>query len=94
MLHYQMFASMAELLRPKKRVKVENFLPSQLDTLRTRSQTELMKTNVVVFHVLFHSGCSATLITKTFAKHWNKTALKPIKWSNKAGCFKTKGNVI
>jgi hypothetical protein len=40
--------------------------------------------------VLFDSGCSATLINKKFVKHWTKKALKTIKWSTKAGSFKTK----
>jgi hypothetical protein len=36
------------------------------------------------------SGCSVTVIYKKFVKHWKKQPAKTIKWSTKAGSFKTK----
>jgi hypothetical protein len=40
--------------------------------------------------VLLDSGCSSTMINKRFVKHWKKKLVKTIKWSTKAGSFKTK----
>ena len=82
------FASTAELLRPKKRVKVENLSAITIGYIRDKHPDRTDEHQCL--RVLFDSGCSATLINKRFVKHWNKTNLKPIKWSTKAGSFKTK----
>ena len=43
-----------------------------------------------ILRILFDSGCGATLINKSFVKHWKKVENKSTKWTTKAGSFKTK----
>lgn len=82
------FASTAELLRPKKKSKIEDLSTITIGYIKDKHPDR--KDENRRFRVLFDSGCSATLINKRFVKHWKKTELKPIKWSTKAGSFKTK----
>ena len=82
------FASTADLLRPKKRVKVEELSTITIGYIKNKRANQLKESQRI--RVLFDSGCSSTLINKSLVKHWKKTDLKPIKWSTKAGSFKTK----
>jgi hypothetical protein len=82
------FASTAELLRPKKRIKVEDLSTVTLGYIKDKYPDRLDENQR--FRVLFDSGCSATMINKKVVKHWKKQPVKTIKWSTKAGCFKTK----
>ena len=82
------FASTADLLRPKKRAKVEELSTITIGYIKNKRANQLKESQRI--RVLFDSGCSSTLINKSLVKHWKKTDLKPIKWSTKAGSFKTK----
>ena len=82
------FASTADLLCPKKKPKVEDLSTITLGYIKEK-HPERMNENIRL-RVLFDSGCSATLINKRFVRHWKKTDLKTVKWSTKAGSFKTK----
>ena len=82
------FASTADLLRPKKRTKVEDLSTITIGYIKSKHPERLGEKQR--FRVLFDSGCSATMINKRFVKHWKKQPVKEIKWSTKAGNFKTK----
>ena len=82
------FASTADLLRPKKKAKIEDLSTITIGYIKNKRPDKLKENQRI--RVLFDSGCSATLINKSLVKHWDKTDLKPIKWSTKAGSFKTK----
>jgi hypothetical protein len=79
------FVSTAELLCPKKRAKVSTIT---IGYFKGKHPDQLEKNQQ--FWVLFDSECSATMIDKRFVKHWKKMPVKAIKWSIKAGSFKTK----
>jgi hypothetical protein len=79
------FASMAEILRPEKRIKVEDLSTVTIGYIKDRHPDRLDENQR--FRVLFDSGCSATMINKKFVKHWKKQPVKSIKWSTKAGSF-------
>jgi hypothetical protein len=82
------FASMAELLCPKKKTKLEDLSTVTIGYIKDKHPDRLK--NNQRLRVLLDSGCSSTMINKKFVKHWKKTAVKTIKWSTKAGSFKTK----
>jgi len=82
------FASTAELLRPKKKAKVEELSTITLGYIYDKHPEKSEKKQR--FRVLFDSGCSATLINRKFVKHWIKTEDKSVKWATKAGSFSTK----
>ena len=82
------FASTADLLRPKKRTKVEELSTITIGYIKNKRANQLKESQRM--RVLFDSGCTSTLINKSLVKHWKKTDLKPIKWATKAGSFKTK----
>ena len=82
------FASTAQLLRPKKKSKVDDLSTITLGYIRNKNPFKDGEKKT--FRVLFDSGCSATLINKRFVRHWKKTEDKQVKWSTKAGSFKTK----
>jgi hypothetical protein len=82
------FASTADLLRPKKRTKIEDLSTITLGYIKDKS-SENSKEKLRL-RVLFDSGCGATLINKRFVRNWTKTNHKATKWSTKAGSFKTK----
>jgi transposase InsO family protein len=81
-------ASTAEILRPKKRSKVEDLSTVTLGYILSKSPSNHGEKQRI--RVLFDSGCSATLINRAVLKNWKKTKGKTIKWSTKAGSFKTK----
>jgi hypothetical protein len=82
------FVSTAEILRPKKRIKVEDLSTVTIGYIKDKHPDRLDANQR--FKVLFDSGCSATMINKKYVKHWKKQPVKTIKWSTKAGSFKTK----
>jgi len=82
------FVSTADFIRPKKRTKVEDLSTVTLGYIQNKNP---LKENAKHrLRVLFDSGCGATLINKRFVRHWKKTMGKPVKWSTKAGSFKTR----
>jgi transposase InsO family protein len=81
-------ATTAEIVRPKKKTKVEDLSTITLGYIKDKRARNLNQNQRL--RVLFDSGCSATLLNKKFVKHWTKKAQKSTKWSTKAGSFKTK----
>ena len=81
-------ASTAEILRPKKRTKVDDLSTITLGYIKNKRPDRAGENQRL--RVLFDSGCGATLINKRFVRHWKKTIHKSTKWSTKAGSFKTK----
>jgi hypothetical protein len=81
-------ASTAELLRPKKRTKVEELSTVTIVYMKNKRPDQADQKQKL--RVLFDSGCGATLINKKFVRHWKKTESKSTKWSAKGGSFKTK----
>ena len=79
--------STAEILRPKKKQKVEDLSTITLGYIISKSPEKSGEKQRM--RVLFDSGCSATLINKAFLKNWKKKHGKTIKWATKAGKFKT-----
>jgi hypothetical protein len=79
-------ASTAELLRPKKRTKVEEL--STITIAYMKNKRPDLQDQKQKLRVLFDSGCGATLINKKFVRHWKKTESKSTKWSTKGGSFK------
>jgi hypothetical protein len=82
------FASTAELLRPKKKTKLEDLSTVTIGYIKDKHPDRLEENQRL--RVLLDSGCSSTMINKRFVRHWKKTPVKTIKWSTKAGSFKTK----
>ena len=80
--------STAELLRPKKRTKVEDLSTVTLGYMVNKSPEN--KEDKHKLRVLFDSGCSATLIHEAYLGGWKKRKGPTIKWSTKAGKFRTK----
>jgi len=82
------FASTAELLRPKKKTKIEDLSTVTLGYIKNKNPNKSDEKHRL--RVLFDSGCGATLINKRFIRHWPKTEGKATKWTTKAGSFKTR----
>ena len=80
-------ASTAEILRPKKKQKVDDLSTLTLGYIKNKSSKNQDEKHRL--RVLFDSGCSAKLINRSVLKNWKKTKGKTIKWSTKAGKFKT-----
>ena len=78
---------MAEILRPKKRAKIEDLSTVTLGYILSKNPKNSGEKQRL--RVLFDSGCSATLINRSVLKNWKKKKGKTIKWSTKAGKFKT-----
>jgi hypothetical protein len=70
------FASTAEILRPKKRIKVEDLSTVTLGYIKDKHPDRVY--GKLRFRVLFDSGCSATMINKKFVKHWKKQPVKEL----------------
>ena len=64
------FASTADLLRPKKRTKIEDLSTITLGYINDKSPEKNSQNQRL--RVLFDSGCSSTMINKKFVKHWKK----------------------
>ena len=79
--------STADLLRPKKKRKLEELSPITLGYIADKTPKKIGEQQRM--RVLFDSGCSATLINRSVLKGWKKRKEKTIKWSTKAGKFKT-----
>jgi hypothetical protein len=64
------FASTAEILGPKKRIKVEDLSTVTIGYIKDKHPDRLNENQR--FRVLLDPGCSATMINKKFVKHWKK----------------------
>ena len=82
------FATMAELLRPKKKAKTRDLSTVTLGYIKNKNP--LKDNEDQRLRILFDSGCGATLINKRFVRHWKKVENKATKWTTKAGSFKSK----
>jgi hypothetical protein len=70
-------ASTAELLRPKRRTKVEEFSTITIACMKNKRPDQAREKQKL--RELFDSGCGATLVNKEFLKHWKKTESKATK---------------
>ena len=82
------YASMAKLLRSKKKAKKQDlstvtlsYLHSKHNSFKTKHQKRLK--------ILFDSGCGATLIHHSLVHRLKQCNNIPSNWSTKAGNFKT-----
>jgi hypothetical protein len=82
------YVSMAEMLRPKKKVEKHDLstitlghLHSKHNIFKTKHQKRLK--------ILFDTGCGATLIHHSLVRRLKQKDDKPSNWSTKAGSFKT-----
>jgi hypothetical protein len=73
------FASMADLLLPKKRTKVEDLSTVTIGYIKNKHPDRLEENQRL--RVLLDSGCSSTMTNKRFVRHWKKKPVKTIKWS-------------
>src|SRR5687767_15338961 len=82
------YASMAELLRPKKKAKARDLLIITLGYLHSKHNSFKMKHQRRV-KILFNTGCGATLIHHSLVQQLHQKDNKPSNWSTKVGSFKT-----
>src|SRR5688572_26634410 len=82
------YASMAELLRPKKKAKVRDLSTVTLDYLHNKHNSFKTK-HQKRLKILFDTGCGATLIHHSLVQRLKQKDDKPSNWSTKAGSFKT-----
>jgi len=82
------FVSTAELLRPRKKAKIEDLSTVTLAYISNKRPEKLGEDQRM--RVLFDSGCGSTLINKKFVRHWKKKRHKTTKWATKAGSFRTR----
>src|SRR5688500_13588077 len=82
------YASMAELLRPKKKAKVRDLSTITLGYLHSKHNSFKMKHQRRV-KILFDTGCGATLIHHSLVQRLKQKDDKPSNWSTKARSFKT-----
>ena len=82
------FVSTAQLLRPKKKAKIENLSSITIGYLASRDGSRKAK-NWKRMKVLFDSGCAATLVNYKLVEDLKQTREKKTKWRTKAGNFTT-----
>ena len=82
------YVSMAEMLRPKKRVKSKHLSTITLGYLHSRKGSFNPKHQRRI-KILFDTGCGATLIHHTLVGRLKQKSNKPSNWSTKAGSFCT-----
>ena len=85
---FECHASMAELIRPKKKVKREHLSPITLALLKAKRDSR-KPTDLKRLRVLFDSGCTATMINRKAVRHLKKSKHTPTSWSTKAGKLST-----
>ena len=82
------YVSMAEMLRPKKKVKKEHLSTITLGYLHSKKNSLKMKHQKRI-KILFDTGCGATLIHHSLVKELKTREEKPSNWSTKTGSFQT-----
>ena len=82
------YVSMADMLRPKKKAKVQHLSTITLGYLHSRNNSFKVKYQKRV-RILFDTGCGATLIHHSLVKRLKLRSDKPSNWTTKAGSFKT-----
>ena len=83
------YASMADILRPKKKAKTQPTLSTiTLGILHSKKNNFKLKHQKRV-KILFDTGCGATLIHHSLAGKLPLQTDRPSNWSTKAGSFRT-----
>src|SRR5688572_8924473 len=82
------YVSMAQLLRPTKKVKRQDLSSITLGYLHSNHNSFKAKHQRRV-KILFDTGCGATLIHHSLVKRLKQRDDKPSNWSTKAGSFRT-----
>ena len=82
------YVSMAEMLRPKKKVKRKHLSTITLGYLHSKKNSLKMKHQKKI-KILFDTGCGATLIHHSLVKKLKTRKEKPSNWSTKTGSFQT-----
>jgi hypothetical protein len=85
---YEYFNSMATLLRPSKKSKVDqlsSITKAYIATIKGSKDPIIWKS----MRILLDSGCAATLINQNFVKTLKTTKEYRTKWTTKAGNFST-----
>ena len=82
------FASTAQLLRPRKKAKLENLSSITLGYLASRDGSRKTK-HWKRMKILFDSGCAATLVNHQLVNDLKQTREGKTKWRTKAGKFTT-----
>ena len=85
---FQCYTSTAELLRPKKKAKMENLSSITIGYLASRKGSEKAR-DLKRMRVLLDSGCAATLINQGLIDKLKTKKEKKTKWTTKAGKFST-----
>ena len=82
------FASTAQLLRPKKKAKLEHLSSITIGYLASRDGSRKAK-HWKRMKILFDSGCAATLVNHELVSNLRQTRDQKTKWRTKAGKFTT-----
>ena len=82
------FGSTADLLRPKKRPKIEHLSSITIGYLHTKIGSK-KASDIKRMKVLLDSGCGATLINHSLIGRLKTTKEKKTKWKTKSGSFNT-----
>ena len=82
------YASMAKLLRPKKKTKKQDLSPVTLGYLHSKHNSFKTK-HQKRLKILFDTGCGATLIHHSLVCRLKQKDNKPSNWSTKVGSLKT-----
>src|SRR5687767_9262819 len=82
------YVSMAQLLRPKKKVKRQDLSTITLGYLHSKHNSFKAKHQRRV-KILFYTGCGATLFHHSLVNKLKQRDNKPSNWSTKAGRFRT-----
>ena len=83
------FVSTADLLRPKKRAKIDKISSVTIGYLESRKGS-LKSRDLKRMRILLDSGCDGTLINKSFVGKLKTTKqLKKTKWKTKSGTLST-----
>ena len=82
------YVSMAEILRPKKKAKRQDFSTITLGYLHSKGKSMKVK-HMKRIRILFDTGCGATLINHSLVKKLDQKQDKHCKWNTKAGSFQT-----
>ena len=70
--------STADILRPKKKTKVEDLSTITLGYILNKTPQKFGEKQRM--RVLFDSGCSATLINRSVLKNWKKKKEETVRW--------------
>ena len=87
-MYQDCYVTTAEILRPKKKQKVQNLSTITLAYLHSKKNSKKQK-HVKIVRVLFDTGCGATLIHHSLVKNLKQRITDTTTWKTKAGSFRT-----